>query len=142
MVLASLLAVGLTLAAVDADRRAGVLAHELMSPFCPQLLLADCRSDAAVALRGEIRDALANGTSESAVRAALVTRFGERILAAPAAQGFGLVAWLTPPVLLLLAIVLLARRLRAAPGRALIVAPSPADTPARRERLREELWES
>ena len=36
------------------DLALSTVTHELMSPFCPGLLLADCRSDGARHLRAEI----------------------------------------------------------------------------------------
>lgn len=97
--------------AADVDARATALAHEVMSPFCPQLVLSDCRTDAAAALRADIRTAMAQGASDAEIRAALVQRFGERILAAPPARGFGLLAWLLPPALVLAGAGVLGRRL-------------------------------
>lgn len=124
------------------DRRADALSREVMSPYCPQLLLADCRSAAAVDLRGRIRDALAGGKHESAVRAELVARFGERILAAPPARGFGLVAWLTPPAVLLGALATIARRLWSRPAEAPETPPARVVAPDLRRRLQDELRRS
>jgi cytochrome c-type biogenesis protein CcmH len=101
---------------LDGARAADALSHELMSPFCPQLLLADCRSESAGVLRGEIRDALARGERPADIRAALVARFGERILAAPPQRGFGLVAWLTPPAFVLAGLIWMVLRLWSRPS--------------------------
>lgn len=78
------------------DQAASAVFHETMSPYCPGLLLADCRSDAAAQLRSDIRAALDNGASVAEVRAQLETVYGDRVRAAPRGSGFGLVAWLTP----------------------------------------------
>lgn len=78
------------------------LANQLMSPFCPGKLLADCTSPNA----GELRDVLAKrfaaGESMDAVKADLVRQYGREILASPPAEGIGLLAWLIPGVLGLL----------------------------------------
>ncbi len=111
-VLASLIvgAAATTLAAEPpTEDRARAIFHEYLSPFCPGLLLSDCSSRPAETLRTEIRTALANGVSDAEVRADLQRRFGERILAAPRTRGFGLIAWLVPPVVVtgaVLAVVL------------------------------------
>lgn len=88
-----------------AEDRARAIFHEHMSPFCPGLLLSDCSSRPAETLRTDIRAALANGASEAEVKADLQRRFGERILAAPTRQGFGLLAWLVPPVAVIGALI-------------------------------------
>jgi len=80
----------------DVERAAHAIFGDFMSPYCPGLLLADCRSPGAVELRREIRAQLAAGVSERAVRQELEAQFGEKLLAAPPAHGFGLLAWVMP----------------------------------------------
>ncbi len=89
-------------APTDTDAMARAIYGDFMSPYCPGLLLADCRSQAAVDLRAHIRDRLASGVPASEVRAALEATYGEKLRAAPAARGFGLWAWLTPGVFVLI----------------------------------------
>jgi cytochrome c-type biogenesis protein CcmH len=83
-------------AAVDQTARA--IYSDFMSPYCPGLLLADCRSQPAVELRAQIRGELAAGKSDAEVRAALEATYGEKLRAAPPASGFGLWAWITPAI--------------------------------------------
>ncbi len=80
----------------DARQRAFRLADQLMSPYCPGLLLSSCQSQGAHDLRAEIANRLARGESEEAVIADLVSRFGPGIRGAPETRGFGAVAWSTP----------------------------------------------
>lgn len=84
----------------DVDRTARSIYGEFMSPYCPGLLLGDCRSDQAALLRDDIRARLAAGESEAEVRQGLEDVYGEKVRAAPAGHGFGLIAWLTPFVVL------------------------------------------
>ena len=72
------------------------LAHELMSPFCPGRTLAECPSPNAGELRLWIINQAAAGASEEEVRAMLQERFGEVLLAAPKAEGWGLSAYVIP----------------------------------------------
>lgn len=74
----------------------------LMSPFCPGLTLTNCPSPSADSLRHVIHDRLAAGESPDAVVASLVADFGEGLLGAPPAKGFGQLLWLAPWVGLLL----------------------------------------
>ncbi|MDX2171306.1 MAG: cytochrome c-type biogenesis protein CcmH [Deltaproteobacteria bacterium] len=81
------------------DRDAQAVESELMSPFCPGRLLVNCPSAEAERLRVQIRARLAGGQPRDAVIAELVERYGERMLAAPAARGLGLLAWILPAAL-------------------------------------------
>lgn len=83
---------------VGADSEA--LFNRIMSPFCPGLLLANCKSSAAQDLRRSIRDALSRGDTPETIEARLHERFGDRIRAMPRASGIGLLAWTIPSVLL------------------------------------------
>lgn len=139
VVVTAFLAVTAVAGQPDAERRAAAIAHEIMSPYCPQLLLADCRSQPAVELRAEIAAALDRGVSEDAVRGELVRRFGERILAAPRTAGFGLFAWLTPPLTLAGAALLLVRRIRSSKSAAPPPEPTLPVADGLRPRLEDEL---
>ncbi len=83
----------------SAKQQAADLASQLMSPFCPGRLLADCTSPKAGDLRTEMAVRLAAGESPTAVKADLVRQYGADILGAPEAQGVGWLAWLVPALL-------------------------------------------
>jgi len=84
-----------------AHQAAADLAHQLMSPFCPGKLLADCTSPDAGTLRKTIEVRIADGETVRAVKADLVQQYGAEILGAPQAEGVGLLAWLVPALLAL-----------------------------------------
>lgn len=67
--------------AAQVDTNAQRLFSQLMSPYCPGLLLADCPSQDAFDLRAEIRARLAAGETPAQVEEALYARFGESIRA-------------------------------------------------------------
>lgn len=71
------------------------LEHEVMCPTCHQLLEL---SSAPVAdrIRAFIRTRIGAGDTKSEIKRQLVSEFGEAVLAAPPARGFGLLAWLLP----------------------------------------------
>lgn len=101
-----LVVVGLTAALPIAEARqtparqaASDLSRELMSPFCPGKLLADCTSPNAGELREVIAGRLTAGETVAAVKADLVRQYGKEILGAPPAEGVGWLAWIVPGLL-------------------------------------------
>jgi cytochrome c-type biogenesis protein CcmH/NrfF len=140
-VLCALLLVPAPATAADAGARSTALARELMSPFCPGLLLADCRSSAAQELRAEIRDRFERGETEDDIVRDLVARFGSHVRAVPPMEGFGLLAWVFPPFMAAATFLALAWRVRrATPHGHIQEKIVPADDPAMTARLEQELW--
>jgi len=94
------------------------IAHELMSPFCPGRTLAECPSPQASELKFWILNQAAAGASEAEVREMLAERFGDVLLAAPRAEGWGLSAYAVPILALVigLPVVLITIRRLTAPG--------------------------
>ena len=84
----------------DADTNAHRIFSELMSPYCPGLMLADCPSPDAFELRAEIRARLVAGETPAQVKADLYARFGDRIRATPEPREWGLLLWTAPFVVL------------------------------------------
>jgi cytochrome c-type biogenesis protein CcmH len=80
----------------EPPRWAYQMAHDLMSPFCPGRTLAECTSPQADELRMWILLQAASGATYDEVEADLIGRFGDRILAAPRAEGWGLAAYALP----------------------------------------------
>jgi cytochrome c-type biogenesis protein CcmH len=66
--------------------------------------LAIAESPQADAERREIVRLVNEGKSKDEVKAALVAQYGDRVLASPKEEGFGLAAYLVPIVLVLLAL--------------------------------------
>lgn len=90
------------------------MAHDLMSPFCPGRTLAECPSPQATDLRFWILTQAAAGVSEADVRMMLAERFGDVLLAAPRAEGWGLTAYVVPIAFFVIGgpvVVLILRRL-------------------------------
>lgn len=72
------------------------LANELMSPFCPGRTLNDCPSNQAAELKRWILAQETAGRGQAEVEADLYSRYGDVILQAPRATGFGLAAYALP----------------------------------------------
>jgi len=75
---------------------------EVMSPFCPGRTLAACTSTQAENLRTWILVQEAAGRSREDVHAELLERYGDVILSAPEAKGFGVAAYVIPFVVFVL----------------------------------------
>lgn len=104
--------------------------HDFMSPYCPGRTLADCPSPQAQELRAWIADQEAQGRSRAEVEEQLYRLYGDVILSAPRAEGWGLAAYLVPVgafVLGGLLLVVFLRRQSAAAGSA--EAEAAAQTP-------------
>jgi cytochrome c-type biogenesis protein CcmH len=75
------------------------IAKEMHPPGCTDSMTADyCTLFTAYDLRMEIAEMLAAGKNKDQIINELVQKYGERILAAPQAQGFHLLAWFLPGI--------------------------------------------
>ncbi len=109
--LASLLLIGAA-AMAEPEGWAYDLSGEMMSPFCPGRTLSECPSPQATSLRMWLIVQEAAGRRRADVEAELYERYGDAILAAPRAEGFGIAAYLVPVVACLAGGALLALFLR------------------------------
>lgn len=103
--------------------------HDVMSPYCPGRTLADCPSPQAQELRAWIADQESQGRSREEVEEQLYRLYGDVILSAPRAEGWGLAAYLVPVGAFVLGGLLLAvflRRQSAGAGSASAGADEPA----------------
>lgn len=103
--------------AQSAEQETSTLTHQLMSPYCPGLLLADCRSEGARDLRAEILRRVKAGESVTAVEEDLIARFGTAIRTVPGFSGVGIVVWIGPLVLGLAGFSVLVVAVRTTPHR-------------------------
>lgn len=83
----------------DAER-ARALAHELRCPDCESLSAADSQTSSARAIRRDLRERVAEGQSDAAIRRSYVDRYGESILLEPSRGGLGIVVWGLPLLVL------------------------------------------
>ena len=125
-----------------ADERTSTITHELMSPFCPELLLADCPSDSARVLREAIARRVGAGETARSIEDDLVGRYGDQIRTMPLFQGIGVLVWLAPPIAGALGLLAVAIAVCAATGRIATRHDEPENAledDALREKLRYEL---
>jgi cytochrome c-type biogenesis protein CcmH len=119
----------------------------LIAPCCWVQTVAVHDSQIAKDIKREVREAAAQGQTEDQILGTFVDRYGEKILAAPRAEGFNLLAYLVPFATAMVAagiIVMLVVRWRRPALAALegsgAEGPATPDTPAAlRDRLDDEL---
>ena len=85
---------------------------QLRSPYCPGLMLEVCPSWQAELLRDSIRDLAAAGHTSDEIVEWTLARHGEEWRAVPKRNGWGLWAWLAPPLVLLGGLALVWGKLR------------------------------
>ena len=114
----------------DLESEAQGIDKSLMCPICPSETIDQSQTEIAEQMRRTVRERLAQGESRDQVLQFFVERYGEEILAAPPKSGFNLLAWLVPPIALLVgggALALVVRAMRQENRRS-AVAPSPVAT--------------
>lgn len=94
------------------DNQVNLIAKQLYCPVCENVPLDVCPTQACAEWRELIREQLASGMSEAEIRQYFVTRFGDRVLAAPPARGLNWLVYIIPPVAILLGAFLLFRAMR------------------------------
>jgi cytochrome c-type biogenesis protein CcmH len=88
---------------------------KLLSPYCPGFMLEVCPSSEAQALRDAIHLGALQGQSADELVEWMLADYGEEYRAVPRSRGFGLFAWVLPPLALLMGgfgVVMALRRFR------------------------------
>lgn len=98
------------------DDRARTIDAQLRCPTCQGLSIADSPATSATQMRALVREQLAAGASDDAVRAFFLARYGRWILLDPPVGGPDLALWLAPAAIVAAGAVLVVRRARV-PGR-------------------------
>lgn len=81
------------------DQRARDVGEQLRCPVCQGESVADSPSGIAQQMRGVIREQLREGKSEQQIIQYFQDRYGNQIVWSPQWQGFAMMAWLVPIVL-------------------------------------------
>jgi len=94
------------------DQQVSDVASQLQCPVCQHESAADSSAAIAQQMRQVIRQQLQAGRSEEQVLRYFADHYGEHILLTPPRQGFALLAWLMPVIVLLAGLGLLSLVLR------------------------------
>lgn len=137
------LMVGMTGSALAATPKTSVtdVEDEVMCVACG-VPLDIAESPQATQERGYIRQLVAEGKSKQEVKDALVAEYGDRVLALPKDDGFGLAAYLVPIAIVLIALgagIFFVPKWRAKKGEGATATEGPALSDADARRLEEDL---
>lgn len=94
------------------DERARMLEGQLRCPTCQGLSIADSPATSATQMRALVREQLAAGASDDAVRAFFVARYGRWILLDPPVSGVDLALWFVPAAAIGIGAFVVVRRAR------------------------------
>lgn len=84
--------------AIDLDQR-------LICPVCPSETIDQSQTELAQQMRRVVRQKLQDGYSDRQIEEFFIARYGERVLASPRREGFGLLVWVVPPALVVLGLI-------------------------------------
>ena len=82
------------------------ISNELMCPVCQGQTVAESNSKLALSMREVIKIKVSNGESKKEILDYFIGQYGETILAKPPIKGFSLLLWLTPPIILIITIII------------------------------------
>ncbi len=100
------------------DDEVNRVAKTLYCPVCENQALDTCPTEACRQWRATIREQLEAGRSDEQIRQYFAEQYGERVLAAPRPEGFGLLMWVIPPLVVALGLGLYWNFLRTSKRRA------------------------
>ena len=130
------------------ERRTDEVTSKLRCPVCQGLAVNDSHTATALAMKEQARDLLRAGYSERQVLAYFEDSYGEFVRLEPKPQGFNLLVWIAPALILLGGAALIARRYRRAAAAEPVASPEPpvksddADQDPYLKKLREEIRRS
>ncbi len=84
------------------EARTAVIAAQLRCPVCQGLSIQDSPSELSQQMRAVVKDQLRAGKTPEDVKAFFVSKYGEWILLEPKAQGFNMLVYALPVLLVLL----------------------------------------
>ncbi len=102
------------------------VAKQLYCPVCENIPLDVCPTQACTQWRATIREKLVAGWNEQQIKDYFAAQYGERVLAAPTSDGFTVLVWVIPPIVVAIGVFVLWRFMR----RAVAQQPAPVAPPA------------
>jgi cytochrome c-type biogenesis protein CcmH len=94
------------------DDEVNAIAQDLYCPICENTPLDVCPTEACHDWRELIRQMLAEGKTSNEIKQYFVDHYGARVLSEPPLAGFGWLAYVVPPVAILIGAVLFFRAFR------------------------------
>jgi cytochrome c-type biogenesis protein CcmH/NrfF len=103
---------GVVLVPTEPHPAADEAISRLKSPYCPGLMLEVCTSYTGASLRDSIQEMAREGWTTNELVDWVLANHGDEYLAYPRMSGRGLLAWLVPPLALLLGVGVVVTALR------------------------------
>lgn len=100
LMLAVLLILLVALPAAAQDGPAEELQKELWCPICQGIRLDVCEQKVCEQMRDMINSELASGATQEEIKAQFIELYGPVVLGEPPREGFNLIAWIVPVLLL------------------------------------------
>jgi cytochrome c-type biogenesis protein CcmH len=94
------------------EQRVQRIAAELRCLVCQNQTIADSNASLAVDLRNQVREQLRAGRSEAQISTYMTERYGDFVLYRPPLKATTVVLWAGPFTAMVIAVLMLARRLR------------------------------
>lgn len=94
------------------DDDVNAIARELYCPVCESTPLDVCPTRACAQWRELIRLKLSEGWTKDQIKQYFVDQYGARVLSAPPAEGFSILIYIVPPILLAIGIFIVYRAFR------------------------------
>ena len=94
---------------VSLEEQAQKIDKRLVCPVCPGETIDQSQVELARQMRNEVREKIAMGWNQEQILQyfSASERYGEGVLSSPPKRGFGLIAWVVPPAVILFGFVLL-----------------------------------
>lgn len=112
LVLIGVFVFGMFSSADELDDRVREIAHMLRCPTCQGTSVKESEAGLSLNMKQRIRELLQEGKSEDEILQFFVERYGEWILRSPRKQGFALLLWTLPGLILLVTVLLLFQHLK------------------------------
>ncbi|RMH71251.1 MAG: cytochrome c-type biogenesis protein CcmH [Gemmatimonadetes bacterium] len=80
--------------------------QELLAPCCWRSPIADHESDIAMTMRREVNQMAEEGKSKDEIVDFYIAEYGSQILSIPTREGFNMVAWIMPVIMLVLGVIM------------------------------------
>ncbi len=101
----------------DLENQVRKIAHQLRCPTCQAMSVKESEAGLSVNMKNKIREMLLEGKSENEITEFFVERYGEWILRSPQKEGFNLILWLAPLVIIVVVGLIVVRILWKRSGR-------------------------
>lgn len=87
--------------------RAERLNKTILCPICPGESIDQAGNDLAIQMRAIVREQISDGWDDDRIKQFWIDKYGPSVILEPPKEGIGLIAWLLPPVALVVSVVLL-----------------------------------